>query len=76
MGAHGCHAPQAWAPEDRQHDACLRRCRRGPRVAWVGQQTERRDRTRALPPAVRNLSLRLLGTRMYHRHYHPLLELP
>ena len=50
--------------------------RRGPRVAWVSQQTERRDRTRALPPAVRNLSLRLLGARMYRRHYQPLLDVP
>lgn len=50
--------------------------RRGPRVAWVAQQTERRDRTRALPPAVRNLSIRLFGARMYRRQYQPLLSLP
>ncbi len=50
--------------------------RRGPRTAWVGQQTERRDRTRELPPLMRNVVLRLLGTRMYHRNYRPLLELP
>ena len=48
--------------------------RRERRVAWVGRQTERRDRTRALPPSLRNLSLRLLGRRMYHGQYRPLLE--
>lgn len=50
--------------------------RRGARVAWVAQQTERRDRTRGLPGGLRNLYLRLLGSRMYQRNYQPLLALP
>lgn len=50
--------------------------RRGQRVAWVALQTERRDRTRALPPAVRNLSLHLIGAHMYRQQYHPLLAPP
>jgi FAD-dependent urate hydroxylase len=48
--------------------------RRSPRTGWVRAQTHRRDRTRNLPPAVRNLTLRTLGRRIFQRHYRPLLE--
>jgi hypothetical protein len=50
------------------------RARRSPRTGWVRAQTHRRDRTRNLPPAVRNLTLRTLGRRMFQRHYRPLLD--
>ncbi len=48
--------------------------RRASRVAWVQQQTRRRDRTRGLPPLVRNLTLRLAGRRIFDSNYRPLLE--
>jgi FAD-dependent urate hydroxylase len=47
---------------------------RGPRTAWVRTRTHRRDRTRSLPPAVRNLTVRALGRRMFLAHYRPLLD--
>ena len=50
--------------------------RRTTRIAWVQDQTHRRDRTRNLPPIVRNLTLRLLGKRIYHSNYGPLRERP
>ena len=50
--------------------------RRTTRIAWVQDQTHRRDRTRNLPPIVRNLTLRLLGKRIYHSNYRPLRERP
>ena len=50
--------------------------RRPTRIAWVQDQTHRRDRTRNLPPIVRNLTLRLLGERIYHSNYRPLRERP
>jgi 2-polyprenyl-6-methoxyphenol hydroxylase-like FAD-dependent oxidoreductase len=50
--------------------------RRSARVAWVQKQTHRRDRTRGLPPIIRNLTLRLAGERIYHSNYRPLLEPP
>jgi 2-polyprenyl-6-methoxyphenol hydroxylase-like FAD-dependent oxidoreductase len=50
--------------------------RRTPRVAWVQEQTHRRDRTRSLPAIVRNLVLRLAGERIFHSNYRPLRELP
>jgi 2-polyprenyl-6-methoxyphenol hydroxylase-like FAD-dependent oxidoreductase len=50
--------------------------RRTSRVAWVQEQTHRRDRTRRMPPTVRNLTLRLAGTRIFHANYRPLREAP
>jgi 2-polyprenyl-6-methoxyphenol hydroxylase-like FAD-dependent oxidoreductase len=50
--------------------------RRRPRTDWVLRQTHRRDRTRTLQPAIRNLFLRRLGERMFHANYRPLRELP
>jgi 2-polyprenyl-6-methoxyphenol hydroxylase-like FAD-dependent oxidoreductase len=47
--------------------------RRRPRVEWVQEQTRQRDRTRNLPPLVRNLSLRLGANRIYRSNYRPLL---
>ena len=52
------------------------RRRRTARVAWVQEQTHRRDRTRNLPPIVRNLTLRLVGKRIYHSNYRPLRDPP
>ena len=50
--------------------------RRRPRTDWVRAQTHRRDRTRYLPPTVRDTVLRLLGRRIFHAHYRPLLDQP
>jgi FAD-dependent urate hydroxylase len=50
--------------------------RRAPRVAWVQEQTHRRDRTRSLPGLVRNVTLRLAGERIYRSNYRPLLDTP
>jgi FAD-dependent urate hydroxylase len=50
--------------------------RRRPRTQWVLAQTHRRDRTRSLPPALRNLVLRRWGRNIFHANYRPLLELP
>ena len=50
--------------------------RRKARVAWVQEQTHRRDRTRNLPPIVRNLTLRLAAERIFRSNYGPLRELP
>jgi FAD-dependent urate hydroxylase len=47
--------------------------RRAPRTSWVRARTHRRDRTRGLPPAVRNLVLRNLGNRIFRTDYRPLL---
>lgn len=47
--------------------------RRSPRTRWVRAQTHRRDRTRDLPPALRNLTLRTLGRRIFRSNYRPLL---
>ena len=49
---------------------------RAPRVAWVQEQTHRRDRTRSLPTLVRNLTLRLAGRRIFASNYAPLLASP
>jgi 2-polyprenyl-6-methoxyphenol hydroxylase-like FAD-dependent oxidoreductase len=46
--------------------------RRSPRTGWVRAQTHRRDRSRNLPPVLRNLVLRNLGTRMFRSNYAPL----
>jgi 2-polyprenyl-6-methoxyphenol hydroxylase-like FAD-dependent oxidoreductase len=50
--------------------------RRRVRVAWVQEQTHRRDRTRSLPAVVRNITLRLAGERIFRSNYRPLLDLP
>ena len=50
--------------------------RRHPRTQWVRAQTHRRDRTRNLPPALRNLVLRRWGPNIFHANYRPLLDLP
>jgi FAD-dependent urate hydroxylase len=50
--------------------------RRQPRTRWVLDQTHRRDRTRKLPSAVRNLVLRRWGRKIVHANYRPLLGLP
>jgi 2-heptyl-3-hydroxy-4(1H)-quinolone synthase len=50
--------------------------RRHARIRWVQQRTHRRDRVRTLPAPLRNLALRLGGTRLYRRDYQPLLEEP
>jgi FAD-dependent urate hydroxylase len=50
--------------------------RRRPRTQWVLAQTHRRDRTRNLPLALRNLVLRRWGRSIFHANYLPLLELP
>jgi FAD-dependent urate hydroxylase len=47
--------------------------RRSPRTGWVRAQTHRRDRTRDLPPALRNLTLRTLARRIWRSNYRPLL---
>ena len=38
--------------------------RRTPRITWVQEQTHRRDRTRNLPPIVRNITLRVAETHL------------
>lgn len=50
--------------------------RRRPRTRWVLTQTHRRDRTRNLPPALRNLVLRRRGRQIFHANYRPLLDAP
>jgi FAD-dependent urate hydroxylase len=50
--------------------------RRRPRTQWVLAQTHRRDRTRNLPPAVRDFVLRRWGRNILHANYRPLLDLP
>lgn len=50
--------------------------RRAARVAFVQEQTHRRDRTRSLPAPVRNLTLRLAGERIFRSNYEPLRALP
>jgi 2-polyprenyl-6-methoxyphenol hydroxylase-like FAD-dependent oxidoreductase len=49
---------------------------RRPRTDWVRAQTHRRDRTRTLPPLVRNGVLRLAGPRIFRSNYRPLLAAP
>ena len=48
--------------------------RRSRRAGWVCAQTRRRDRTRNLPPVLRDLILRAFGRRIFQAHYRPLLE--
>jgi len=50
--------------------------RRRPRTRWVRAQTHRRDRTRSLPPTLRDFVLRRAGRRIFHHNYRPLLEPP
>jgi 2-polyprenyl-6-methoxyphenol hydroxylase-like FAD-dependent oxidoreductase len=50
--------------------------RRARRVEFVRTQTHRRDRTRGLPPRVRNAALRLAGRRIFRGNYAPLLGEP
>ena len=52
------------------------RRRRTARITWVQDQTHRRDRTRSLPPIVRNMTLRLVGERIFHSNYRPLRDPP
>ncbi|MFF3691386.1 FAD-dependent oxidoreductase [Streptomyces sp. NPDC002187] len=50
--------------------------RRLPRTRWVQRQTHQRDRTRSMPPTVRNIALRYGAKALYERGYAPLRELP
>jgi FAD-dependent urate hydroxylase len=50
--------------------------RRSPRTGWVRAQTHRRDRTRDLPPALRDPILRAFGRRIFQTSYRPLLAGP
>jgi FAD-dependent urate hydroxylase len=50
--------------------------RRWPRTQWVLAQTHRRDRTRNLPPVLRDFVLRRWGPNIVHANYRPLLDLP
>ncbi|HEY3007876.1 MAG TPA: FAD-dependent monooxygenase [Micromonosporaceae bacterium] len=50
--------------------------RRRPSTDWVLAQTHRRDRTRSLPPLVRNLVLRRAGQWIYRGNYRPFLADP
>ena len=50
--------------------------RRRPRVGFVQTQTHRRDRTRSLPPVVRNAVLRLAGQRIFRGNYKELRSEP
>jgi FAD-dependent urate hydroxylase len=52
------------------------RARREPRVRHVQQTTHRRDRLRYQPPLLRKITMRLVGNRVFHRHYAPLLTPP
>jgi 2-polyprenyl-6-methoxyphenol hydroxylase-like FAD-dependent oxidoreductase len=48
--------------------------RRSRRTGWVRTQTHRRDRTRNLPPVLRDLTLRAFARRIFQSNYRPLLE--
>jgi 2-polyprenyl-6-methoxyphenol hydroxylase-like FAD-dependent oxidoreductase len=50
--------------------------RHRPRTHRVLAQTHRRDRTRSLPPALRDLVPRRWGRDIFHANHRPLLELP
>jgi 2-polyprenyl-6-methoxyphenol hydroxylase-like FAD-dependent oxidoreductase len=50
--------------------------RRKARVAFVQEQTHRRDRTRSLPAAIRNVTLRMAADRIFRSNYAPLRDLP
>ncbi len=59
-------------------DQCLQEFqqKRMPRVGWVRSRTHRRDGTRNLPPAVRNLVLRVAGRWTFRADYRPLMREP
>jgi FAD-dependent urate hydroxylase len=48
--------------------------RRNRRTGWVRAQTHRRDRTRNLPPVLRDLTLRAFGRRIFRSNHRPLRE--
>ncbi|MEV0185934.1 FAD-dependent oxidoreductase [Streptomyces sp. NPDC050625] len=50
--------------------------RRLPRTRWVQRQTHRRDRTRSMPSAARNIAFRYGAKALYERGYAPLRVLP
>jgi 2-polyprenyl-6-methoxyphenol hydroxylase-like FAD-dependent oxidoreductase len=52
------------------------RRRREPRVAHVQATTHRRDRLRYQPPLLREVTMRLIGHRIFRHHYAPLLAPP
>ena len=52
------------------------RDRRTARVTWVQETSHRRDRLRYLPPAVRRITMRVAGQRIFRAHYRPLLSPP
>ncbi len=52
------------------------RDRRTARVTWVQETSHRRDRLRYLPPAVRRVTMRVAGQRIFRAHYRPLLSPP
>jgi FAD-dependent urate hydroxylase len=52
------------------------RARREPRVSYVQAITHRRDRLRYQPPLLREVTMRLIGHRVFRRHYGPLLAPP
>jgi 2-polyprenyl-6-methoxyphenol hydroxylase-like FAD-dependent oxidoreductase len=58
--------------------ACLAafEARRAPRVRWVREQTHRRDRTRNLPPTIRDCVLRIAGKRIFKANNQPLVKEP
>ena len=58
--------------------ACLAafETRRAPRVRWIQQQTHQRDRTRNLPPAIRDCVLRIAGKRIFTANNRPLVKEP
>jgi 2-polyprenyl-6-methoxyphenol hydroxylase-like FAD-dependent oxidoreductase len=58
------------------HTVAKFQVRRRPRTQWVLAQTHRRDRTRNLPPSLRNFVLRRWGRNIFHANYRPLLDLP
>ena len=47
--------------------------RRRPRTCWVRQRTAERDRTRDVPPALRDPMLRRRGARIFSDHYRGLV---
>jgi 2-polyprenyl-6-methoxyphenol hydroxylase-like FAD-dependent oxidoreductase len=50
--------------------------RRSPRIGGVREATHRRDKTRALPPTLRDILLRVAGRRIFGANYRPLLKEP
>jgi 2-polyprenyl-6-methoxyphenol hydroxylase-like FAD-dependent oxidoreductase len=58
--------------------ACLTEfeARRAPRVRWVREQTHRRDRTRNLPPRIRDCVLRIAGKHIFKANSRPLVKAP